>query len=124
MTENNQTAGNRVDGIEFNLCRGDSFAAPDRFTDNQFANCAAPASATVTVRNNQIRNIGTGTDGSDGIDFSIGDGANLTAVLENNVIENISDAGITVDIVSSAAPVANPTADITIRGNQIRNIFQ
>ncbi|MDM7325685.1 MAG: right-handed parallel beta-helix repeat-containing protein, partial [Thermosynechococcus sp. Uc] len=123
VTENNQTAGNRVDGIEFNLCRGDSFAAPDRFTDNQFANCAAPASATVTVRNNQIRNIGTGTDGSDGIDFNIGDGANLTAVLENNVIENISDAGITVDIVSSAAPVANPTADITIRGNQIRNIF-
>lgn len=88
-----------------------------------FANCAAPASATVTVRNNQIRNIGTGTDGSDGIDFNIGDGANLTAVLENNVIENISDAGITFDIVSSATPVANPTADITIRGNRIRNIF-
>lgn len=123
VTENNLTPGNRVDGIEFNLCRGDSFAVADRFSDNQFANCAAPASATVIVRNNQIRNIGTGTDGSDGIDFNIGDGANLTAVLENNVVNNISDAGMTFDIVSSAAPIAPPSANIIIRNNEIRNIL-
>ncbi|BCX12703.1 MAG: hypothetical protein KatS3mg067_1641 [Thermosynechococcus sp.] len=123
VTENNLTPTNRVDGIEFNLCRGNSFNVLDRFTDNQFANCTAPASATVTVRNNQIRNIGTGTDGSDGIDFNIGDGANLTAILEGNVVNSISDAGITFDIVSSATPIASPTANITIRNNQISNIL-
>lgn len=123
VTENNLTPGNRVDGIEFNLCRGNSFNVADRFTDNQFANCTTPASATVIVRNNQIRNIGTGTDGSDGIDFNIGDGANLTAILEGNVINSISDAGITFDIVSSATPIASPTANITIRNNQISNIL-
>ncbi|MBM0742842.1 right-handed parallel beta-helix repeat-containing protein [Phormidium sp. CLA17] len=49
VTEDNLQSGNRVDGIEVNLCRGDSFAVVDRFTDNAFGTCAAPASMTVNV---------------------------------------------------------------------------
>jgi parallel beta-helix repeat protein len=122
-TENNLQSGNRVDGIEVNLCRGDSFAVADRFTDNAFGTCAAPASMTVNVLNNQIRRIGTGTDGSDGIDFNLGDGANLTATLNGNAIEDVSDAGITFDIVSSTTPVSRPTATINITNNQVRRTF-
>lgn len=123
ITENNLQPGNRVDGIEVNLCRGNSFAVADRFTDNAFATCAAPASMTVNVLNNQVRRIGTGLDGSDGIDFNLGDGANLTANLSGNTIEDVSDAGITFDIVSSANPVSRPTATIAITNNQVRRIF-
>jgi parallel beta-helix repeat protein len=123
ITENNLQSGNRVDGIEVNLCRGDSFAAADRFTDNAFGTCAAPASMTANVLNNQVRRMGTGTDGSDGIDFNLGDGANLTATLSGNAIEDISDAGITFDIVSSPTPVSRPTATINITNNQIRRTF-
>ena len=123
ITESYLQSANRVDGIEVNLCRGDSFDPVDRFSDNAFATCTAPASMTVNVANNQIRSIGTGTDGSDGIDFNLGDGGNLVATVQGNQVESISGAGISVDIASSAAPIAAPVMNMTIANNQIRNIL-
>jgi len=123
LSQNNLQSGNRVDGIEVNLCRGDSFAVADRFTDNAYGTCAAPASMTVNASGNTIRNIGTGTDGSDGIDFNLGDGATMTATLDRNTIESVADAGITFDIVSSTAPISRPTATLNITNNTIRRIL-
>ncbi len=123
LTEDNLQSGNRVDGIEVNLCRGNSFAPPDRFTDNAFATCSAPASMTVNVTNNIVRRMGTGTDGSDGIDFNLGDGAIMTANLDRNLVEDIADAGITFDIVSSDTPIARPTLTLNITNNIIRRMI-
>lgn len=123
ITEENLQTGNRVDGIEVNLCRGNSFAIADRFTDNAFATCGAPASMTVNVTNNIVRRIGTGTDGSDGIDFNLGDGATMTATLDRNLVEDIADAGITFDIVSSVNPISRPTATLNLTNNTIRRMI-
>ena len=103
----NTTASlNSTDGIEFNLCRGTSFAAADRFTDGLYGDCAAAASGNVTITSNTISSL---NGGADGLDLNIGQNANLTLVASSNNVTGVGDEGLTFDVRGNA----NPTATIT-----------
>ncbi len=103
----NTTASlNSTDGIEFNLCRGTSFAAADRFTDGLYGDCASAASGNVTIASNTISSL---NGGADGLDLNIGQNANLTFIASSNNVTGVGDEGLTFDVRGNA----NPTATIT-----------
>jgi len=110
------TSLNSADGIEVNLCRGSSFASPDRFTDGLYGNCSASATSIVTISNNTVSNL---NGGADGLDINIGQNANLTLLASGNNITNVGDEGLTFDIRGNANTTTTIT-DNTLQSNNAK----
>ncbi|PHJ55744.1 hypothetical protein VF14_32800 [Nostoc linckia z18] len=87
-----------------------------------------PEATTMAVNlfNNSITNFTiTGntldTSGNDGIDFAVGDKADLTVTIANNIIQNIG-SGDSGDRAIQLQAIDNAIARPTIKGNTINNV--